>query len=74
MKALSPTILSPSFANKILDFIDKTISSIDIELSDSENSIEAFKRTNKIISPDQAITDVTTDYKNYQNQLLLVVD
>jgi capsular exopolysaccharide synthesis family protein len=59
-------------ANKILDFIDKTISSIDIELSDSENSIEAFKRTNKIISPDQAITDVTTDYKNYQNQLLLI--
>ncbi|MFN6092875.1 MAG: hypothetical protein ACK44N_10710, partial [Bacteroidota bacterium] len=59
-------------ANKILDFIDKTISSIDIELSNSENSIEAFKRTNKIISPDQAITDVTADYKNYQNQLLLI--
>ena len=59
-------------ANKILDFIDKTISSIDIELSNSENSIEAFKRNNKIISPDQAITDVTADYKNYQNQLMLI--
>ncbi len=59
-------------ANKILDFIDKTISSIDIELSNSENSIESFKRTNKIISPDQAITDVTADYKNFQNQLMLV--
>ncbi len=59
-------------ANKILDFIDKTISSIDIELSNSENSIESFKKTNKIISPDQAISDVTSDYKNYQNQLLLI--
>ena len=59
-------------ANKILDFIDKTITSIDAELSNSENSLEAFKRSNKIISPDQAITDVTSDYKNYQNQLVLI--
>ena len=59
-------------ANKILDFIDKTISSIDIELSNSESSIESFKKTNKIISPDQAISDVTSDYKNYQGQLLLI--
>ncbi len=59
-------------ANKILDFIDKTISNIDVELSNSENSIETFKKTNKIISPDQAISEVTSDFKNYQNQLILI--
>ena len=59
-------------ANKILDFIDKTIASINIELSNSENSIESFKKTNKIISPEQAISDVTIDFKNYQNQLILL--
>ena len=41
-------------------------------MSNSESSIESFKKTNKIISPDQAISDVTSDYKNYQSQLLLI--
>ncbi|MFM7016223.1 MAG: GumC family protein [Bacteroidota bacterium] len=59
-------------ANKILDFIDKTITNIDIELSNSENSIEQFKKTNKIISPDQAVDDVKSDSKRYQDQLLII--
>jgi capsular exopolysaccharide synthesis family protein len=47
-------------ANKILDFIDNTIASIDIELSNSETSLENFKRNNKIIDPAQTIGSVTT--------------
>lgn len=55
-------------ANKILDFIDKTIQNIDNELANSENSIEFFKRSNKIITPDQAITSVTTKYNVLEDQ------
>ena len=35
-------------ADKILDFIDNTIASIDIELSNSENSLERFKKENNV--------------------------
>lgn len=55
-------------ANKILDFIDNTIASIDIELSNSENSLEAFKRNNKILSPDQAINTVSDRVADLQDQ------
>ncbi len=56
-------------ANKILDFIDKTIQNIDNELANSENSIEFFKRHNKIISPEQAILSVTSRQNNLEDQL-----
>jgi tyrosine-protein kinase Etk/Wzc len=41
-------------ADKILDFIDNTISSIDLQLSNSENSIEQFKKRNKLVNPDMS--------------------
>ncbi len=53
-------------ANKILDFIDNTIASIDLELSNSESSLESFKRTNKIISPELTITSVSTKLSDLQ--------
>jgi tyrosine-protein kinase Etk/Wzc len=59
-------------ANKVLDFIDNTITQIDSELSNSENSIEDFKRKNKIISPDQAIIEVRGRYDDLQKQLLVI--
>lgn len=36
-------------ADKILDFIDQTIANVDVQLSNSENSIEDFKKKNKIV-------------------------
>lgn len=55
-------------ANKILDFIDNTIASIDIELSNSEFSLESFKRKNRILSPEQAISTITTRFNDLQDQ------
>lgn len=56
-------------ANKILDFIDNTIASIDIELSNSETSLENFKRENKIISPEHTINNITLRINELQDQL-----
>lgn len=59
-------------ANKILDFIDNTIIHIDTELSQSENSIESFKRKNKIFNPDQAIVEINSQSMNLKQQLLQI--
>ena len=40
---------SSEIANKILDFIDNTILQINMDLSNSENRIEQFKKNNRII-------------------------
>ncbi|HOS47144.1 MAG TPA: polysaccharide biosynthesis tyrosine autokinase [Bacteroidia bacterium] len=56
-------------ANKILDFIDNTIKSIDAELVTSETSLELFKRTNRIISPEQAISTVTAQQDDLLQKL-----
>lgn len=56
-------------ANKILEFIDKTIGNIDAELINSESSLELFKRSNRIITPEQAITTVTTQKANLEEHL-----
>ncbi|MFN8153494.1 MAG: polysaccharide biosynthesis tyrosine autokinase [Bacteroidia bacterium] len=36
-------------ADKILEFIDQTIANVDVQLSNSENSLEDFKKKNKIV-------------------------
>jgi capsular exopolysaccharide synthesis family protein len=55
-------------ANKILDFIDNTIASINIELSNSEVSLENFKKRNRIISPEQAINTISDRLNELQDQ------
>ena len=60
---------SSEATSKILEFIDKTIASINVELSNSESSIEQFKRTNKIISPEIAIGEVSVRMQELQKEL-----
>lgn len=55
-------------ANKILDFIDNTIASINIELSNSELSLENFKKRNRIINPEQAINSISDRFNDLQDQ------
>lgn len=54
---------------KILDFIDLTIRSIDTDLSNSESSLEKFKRSNRIISPERAVDDVSERLKEINKEL-----
>ena len=63
---------SSEATSKILDFIDKTIESINIQLSLSESSLEQFKRSNKIISPDLAVSDVTIKIESIRKELEIV--
>lgn len=56
-------------ADKILDFIENTIAGIDIQLSNSENSLENFKKQNKIISPDVSATSIVRQLDELQTQL-----
>jgi tyrosine-protein kinase Etk/Wzc len=56
-------------ADKILDFIDNTIASIDIELSNSENSLERFKKENKIVSPDASATSIMRQLDELQTEM-----
>ncbi|MBK9637402.1 MAG: polysaccharide biosynthesis tyrosine autokinase [Bacteroidetes bacterium] len=56
-------------ADKILDFIDNTISSIDIELSNSENSLEKFKKENKIVNPDLTATGIMRQIEEIQTEI-----
>ena len=60
---------SSEATGKILEFIDRTIASINVELSNSESSIEQFKRTNKIISPDNSINEVSGRMHELQIEL-----
>ncbi len=59
-------------ANKILDFIDNTIIRINSELSQSETSIESFKRRNKIFNPDQAIVEINSQSLSLKQQLMQI--
>jgi tyrosine-protein kinase Etk/Wzc len=63
---------SSEVANKIIDFIDNTIASIDLQLSNSENSLEDFKRKNKLIDPEKSITSVITKLESLQNTLFAI--
>lgn len=63
---------SSESANKILDFIDNTILRTDNELSNSENSIENFKKKNKIISPEIAIGEVRVKFNELQSQMQII--
>ncbi len=63
---------SSESANKVLDFIDNTILRIDNELSNSETSIEIFKKKNKIISPEIAIGEVREKFNQLQSQMLII--
>lgn len=56
-------------ADKILDFIDNTIASIDIELSNSENSLEKFKKENKIVNPDLSATGIIRQMEEIQTEI-----
>ncbi len=58
-------------ANKILDFIDNTIIQINMDLSNSENQIEEFKRNNKVIDPTTSATEVVTQIRDLQTQTYL---
>jgi len=63
---------SSESANKVLDFIDNTILKINNQLSNSENSIETFKKKNKIINPEIAVEEIRTKYNELQRQLLIL--
>ncbi|MBK7887769.1 MAG: polysaccharide biosynthesis tyrosine autokinase [Bacteroidetes bacterium] len=56
-------------ADKILDFIDNTIAAINIQLSNSENSLENFKKENKIINPDLNAGSILSQLDQIQNEL-----
>ncbi|MBL7923113.1 MAG: polysaccharide biosynthesis tyrosine autokinase [Bacteroidia bacterium] len=56
-------------ADKILDFIDNTIASIDIELSNSENSLERFKKENKIVNPEASASTILRQLDELQTEL-----
>jgi len=56
-------------ADKILDFIDNTIASIDIELSNSENSLERFKKENKIVDVDMAAGSISRQLEELQTEI-----
>ncbi len=60
---------SSEATSKILEFIDKTIGSIEVDLSNSESSLEQFKLSNKIISPELAVNDVMERMKALQVEL-----
>ncbi len=60
---------SSEATSKILEFIDKTIESIDVELSTSESSLEQFKRENKIISPELAVSEVSSRMETIRRDL-----
>jgi capsular exopolysaccharide synthesis family protein len=59
-------------ADKILDFIDNTISSIDLQLSNSEESIRKFKKENEMVSPDLLATSVYRQLEEYQSSLFAI--
>lgn len=59
-------------ADRIIDFIDNTITSIELQLNDSENSIEEFKKSNKIFKPDMNADNLVTQLTDYQNELFAV--
>ncbi len=59
-------------ADKILDFIDNTISSIDLQLSTSEQSIERFQKENKIVNPDLTAASVIRQLDEMQADLFLL--
>jgi capsular exopolysaccharide synthesis family protein len=56
-------------ADKILDFIDNTIASIDIELSNSENSLERFKKENKILNPEFSAGIIMNQLQELQTEI-----
>ncbi|MBK7684441.1 MAG: hypothetical protein IPJ26_19140 [Bacteroidetes bacterium] len=56
-------------ADKILDFIDNTIASIDIELSNSENSLERFKKENKILNPEMSAGIIMHQLQELQTEI-----
>ena len=56
-------------ADKILDFIDNTIASIDIELSNSENSLERFKKENKILNPELSAGIIMNQLEALQTEI-----
>lgn len=57
---------------KILDFIDNTISGIDIELGRSEDKIERFKKQNKIVDPDFTASTVLRKLDELQTQFFSI--
>jgi capsular exopolysaccharide synthesis family protein len=56
-------------AEKILDFIENTISSIELQLGSSESSIEQFKKSNKIIDPDLRAGSILRRLEELQSDL-----
>ncbi len=70
---------SSEVANNILSFIDTTLASVNIRLSESEDRLEAFKRDNRIFNPEFEIEHVTNrmsdlndDYTKASFDLFLV--
>jgi capsular exopolysaccharide synthesis family protein len=59
-------------ADKVLNFIDNTINNVNDDLKGSENSLEEFKRENKIIDPGSAITLVNDQLIQIQNERLKI--
>lgn len=57
-------------ADKILTFIDNTIDVVNNELTASENSLEEFKRQNKIIDPESSIGMVNNQLTDLQTKRL----
>lgn len=56
-------------ADKILNFIDNTIAGINIQLSESENSLESFKKDNKIINPEISASTIARQLDELETEL-----
>ncbi|HMT30767.1 MAG TPA: hypothetical protein PKD91_15960, partial [Bacteroidia bacterium] len=50
---------SSEVANNILTFIDTTLSQVNVNLSESEDKLENFKRQNRLIDPNIFLQDIT---------------
>ncbi len=59
---------SSEAANKILEFIDTTIYSVNLGLSDSENALEDFKKESRIFDPKEYIQDVSEKINVLESQ------
>ncbi|MBK8414292.1 MAG: hypothetical protein IPL22_07100 [Bacteroidetes bacterium] len=63
---------SSEAANNILNFIDTTLSQVNINLSESEDRLEAFKRENKLIDPTIFLQDITGKINNLQEKASVI--
>lgn len=62
-------LMSREGTDRILDFIDTTLYSVNEDLAESELNLEKFKSSNRIITPELAATDISTKMNALDAQL-----